>query len=79
MREEILKKIIHRAAPLFGMEESAITEATTFEECKAKSVHYSQITTYLEDEFEVEIPFMNFRRQKTFGEAADFVNELLED
>ena len=46
---------------------------------KTLDVHYSQITTYLEDELEVEIPLMNFRRQKTFGEAADFVNELLED
>jgi acyl carrier protein len=79
MREKILEKIIHRAAPLFGMEKAAITETTTFEECKAKSVHFSQITTYLEDEFEVEIPFMNFRRQKTFGEAADFVFDLLEN
>ena len=79
MREDILQKIIHRAAPLFGMAETGITEATTFEECKAKSVHFSQITTYLEDEFEIEIPYMNFRRQKSFGEAADYVKELLEE
>ena len=79
MREEILEKIIDRAAPLFGMEKDAITEDTTFAECNAKSAHISQITTYLEDEYDVEVPFMGFRRQKTFGEAADFVLELIED
>lgn len=79
MREEILQKIIDRAAPLFGMDKAAITEDTTFAECNAKSVHISQITTFLEDEYDIEIHFMNFRRQKTFGEAADYVLELLED
>ncbi|SCP98462.1 acyl carrier protein [Anaerobium acetethylicum] len=79
MREEILEKIIGRAAPIFGMDPADITEATKFEDCNAKSAHISQITTFLEDEFDIEIPFMNFRRQKTFGEAADFVQELIED
>lgn len=79
MREEILEKIIRRGATLFGMEPSAISESTTFAECNAKSSHISQITTYLEDEYDMEIPFMNFRRQKTFGEAADFVLDLIEN
>ncbi len=79
MREQILEKIIDRAAPIFGLEKSAISEDTTFAECNAKSAHFSQITTYLEDEFDVEIPFMGFRRQKTFGEAADFVFDIIED
>lgn len=79
MREEILAKIIERAAPLFGMDSASLGEDTTFEACNAKSVHYSQITTYLEDEYDVEIPFMSFRRKKTLGEAADYVLELVEE
>ena len=79
MREEIVEKIINRAATLFGMDKNAITQETTFAECNAKSAHISQITTYLEDEYDIEIPFMNFRRQKTFGEAADFVLDLIEN
>lgn len=79
MREEVLEKIIGRAASLFGMDEDMITQDTTFAECNAKSAHISQITTYLEDEYDMEIPFMNFRRQKTFGEAADFVADLIEN
>lgn len=79
-REEILEKLIERAAPLFGKTPEEMTEEMCFvEDLNAKSVHYSQITTYLEDEFDVEIPYMNFRRKKTIGEAADYVAELLEN
>lgn len=39
----------------------------------AKSVQYSQLTTFLEDEFDIEIPYMDFRRQATIGEAVDYV------
>ncbi|MCI8281602.1 MAG: acyl carrier protein [Lachnospiraceae bacterium] len=79
MREEILAKIIERGAPLWGADAASLNENTTFEEMNAKSVHYSQITTFLEDEYDVEIPFMNFRRKKTLGEAADYVLELVEE
>jgi len=78
MREEILAKIIERAAPIFGMDPASIHEDTTFASCNAKSVHISQITTFLENEYDIEVPFMGFRRQKTFGEAADFVLEQIE-
>ena len=78
-REEVKAKLIERAAPLFGKQADEMTEELLFvEDLKAKSVHYSQITTYLEDEFDVEIPYMNFRRQKTIGEAIDFVTDIIE-
>lgn len=74
IRKEIYDKMIKRAAPLFGMKPEEMTEETRFaEDCKAKSTHISQITTYLEDEFDTEIPFMSFRRQKTIGDAVDYV------
>ena len=76
---EILKKISQRAAPIWGVSEESLNPNTTFEEMKAKSAHISQITTYLEDEFDVEVPFMGFRRCKTLGEAAQFVAALLEE
>lgn len=79
MKEEILAKIIERGAPLWGVDGASLNGDTTFEEMNAKSVHYSQITTFLEDEYDVEIPFMNFRRKKTLGEAADYVLELVEE
>lgn len=79
-RDEVIAKIIERGAPLFGKKPEEMTEELRFnEDLAAKSVHISQITTYLEDEFDIEVPYMQFRRKKTIGEAADFVCELLEN
>jgi acyl carrier protein len=78
-RDEIFEMLVERAAPLFGKDKAEITEDMRFaEDLNAKSVHYSQITTYLEDKFDVEIPYMTFRRKKTIGEAVDYVLELTE-
>lgn len=76
-RSEIYAKLIERAAPLFGIQQENMTEDLRFEEdLKAKSVHYSQITTYLEYVFDIEIPYMTFRRKATIGEAVDYVLKL---
>lgn len=80
VRDEIYTKLVERAAPLFGKKPEEMNEELTFvEDLNAKSVHYSQITTYLEDAFDVEIPYMTFRRKKTIGEAVNYVEELLEN
>ncbi|MDO4571845.1 MAG: phosphopantetheine-binding protein [Clostridia bacterium] len=78
-REEIFAKMTERAAPLFGKKREEMTEDMRFEDLGAKSVHYSQITTYLEDAFDVEIPYMSFRRKQTIGEAVDYVLQLVEN
>jgi acyl carrier protein len=44
----------------------------------AKSVNFVRIISALEDEFDLEIPFMEFRRKKTIGEAISYVVQLLE-
>ena len=75
--EEILARIIERAAELYKRDPSEYSADTRFvEDLKAKSVNYVQIIAILEEEFDVQIPFMEFRRKKTFGEAAEFVAEL---
>jgi acyl carrier protein len=80
LRTEILRELVERAAPLFQKQPEEITEDMRFvEDFHAKSVHYSQITTYLEDKFNVEIPYMTFRRKATVGEAVDYVLELCEN
>jgi acyl carrier protein len=45
----------------------------------AKSVDIVRIISALEDEFELEIPFMEFRRKKTIGEAIDYLVGLYEN
>jgi acyl carrier protein len=78
LKDQILEKMIQRAAVLFKKEPSELSADTRFvEDLKAKSVNYVQIITVIMDEFDVEIPFMDFRRKKTLGEAAQFVAGLI--
>jgi len=77
MRDEILDLIKKSCATVFGVDEAALSESTTFESLDAKSANIVQITTALEDEFDAEVPFMAFRRSKTLGEAADYMVDLL--
>jgi acyl carrier protein len=77
LKEEILGKIIDRAAQLFKKSPGELGPETKWvEELKAKSVNYVQVIAVLEAEFDVQINFMEFRRKKTLGEAAEFVAQL---
>ena len=79
MREQVLEKIIERASEIWNIDKEKMEENTLFADMNPKSAHYSQMTTYLEDAFDIEVPYMNFKRCKTFGEAAEYVVELLEE
>ena len=77
VREEVLEKIIKRAAEVFKKDPSELSADTNFVvDLKAKSVNYVQVIAILEDAFDVQINFMEFRRKKTLGEAAEFVSQL---
>ncbi len=79
MREQILEAMIARAAEVFGLNASELSGSTHYDDdLKAKSGQIVQITTYLEDEYDVEIPYMEFRRKKTFDEAAAFIEQLID-
>lgn len=80
VREEALQKIIQRCCVLFGKNPEDLNENTRFiEDLGAKSGNVSQMTNFLEDEFDVEISFMEFRRRPTIGMAADYIEELCEE
>lgn len=76
LRSEAIEKIKERLTLLFGAGE--YNENTEFESLGMKSVNYTQLTTALEDHFDVEIPYMRFRKNKTIGEAADYIVQLIE-
>jgi acyl carrier protein len=77
LKEEVLEKIIERAAVLFKKDRTELSPETKWvEDLKAKSVNYVQVIAVLEAEFDVQINFMEFRRKKTLGETADFVAQL---
>ena len=63
VKEEALKKIMERCCVLFGKKMEDLNENTRF----------------IEDEFDVEISFMEFRRKATLGLAAEYIEELCEE
>lgn len=77
LREEILAKMIQRTAEVLKKDPAELTPDMRFiEDLKAKSVNMVQIITVLEDEFDVEIPYMQIRKKKSIGEAVDLIAEL---
>jgi acyl carrier protein len=76
LREEILQKLIERTAKVFKVDPSELQEDTNyFDDLKAKSVNMVQIITVMEDVYDVQLNYMQLRRQKTIGEVADFIAE----
>ncbi len=77
-REEVIELLIKTVNDLLGVDPAAMGENTRFkEDLGCGSANIVQITVALEDEYDVEVPYMAFNRCKTFGEAADFMSELL--
>jgi acyl carrier protein len=79
LKDEILQKIINRASEVFKKNPAELSESTNFEtDLKAKSVNIVQILTVLEAEYDVELNYMEFKRKRTLGEAAEFVVSLID-
>ncbi len=80
VREQVYEKIVERCCALFGKKPEEINENTRFiDDLGAKSGNVSQMTNFLEDEFDIEISFMEFRRRATVGMATDYITELCEE
>lgn len=77
IREEALDILVKKAASIFNFDPATLGAQTRFaEDLQAKSVNYIQLSAALEDEFDVEVPFMEFKRKATFGEAADYIASM---
>lgn len=78
LRDEVLEKIIEKASQLFAKAASALSAETDFNiDLSAKSVDLVKIIAVLEDEFGLDINFMEFRRKTRFGDAAEYVAGLM--
>jgi len=76
-RDEVIELLIKTVADLLGKDPSSMNENTSFkEDLGCGSANIVQITVALENEYDVEVPYMAFNRCKTFGEAADYMSEL---
>lgn len=77
-RDDVQQKIVEATAAVMQVDPNTLTADKRFEQdLGAKSVHLVQIIAALEDEYDVEVSFMKFRRAATIGQSADFVAELL--
>lgn len=79
INEEAIEALCNKAAALFGGQASDYSAETRFEEdLHCKSVNYVQFSAVLEDVFDTEVPYMEFVKLKTFGEAGEYMREKLE-
>lgn len=75
---EVVDILKGKAAEIFGADPAMLSADTRFiEDLHCKSVNIVQFASALEDEYEVEVPFMELNKKKTFGEAAALVDEKL--
>ena len=76
----VLEKVKLILSSQFDVDEDTITLDTDIaNDLGADSLDVVDLLMSLEDEFDVEIPFMQFRRKLTIGESVDYVCELLDE
>ncbi len=77
LRDEILELMIGKTTALLKKDEGSITGDTKFvEDLKVDSLDLVKIIATIEDEFDIEINFMEFKRRQTLLDAAIYVASL---
>jgi len=77
LEEKIADGVMKAIARIFRKDVSELSESTRFlEDLHAKSVNIVELIAVLQNEFQVEIPMMKARRQKTIGESIAFIIAL---
>lgn len=77
-REEVIELLVGKVKKLRpDIDAAALNAETRFkDDLGMKSSEIVKITVALEDEYDVEVPFMAFNRCVTFGDAADYMSEI---
>jgi acyl carrier protein len=78
LREEIEDVMLTAMVKVFEIPRERITYETSFlDDLKATSVQFFPIIAALEDEFDIEVQYQDFRRNgKTVKDAIDFIEKL---
>jgi acyl carrier protein len=78
LRKEIEEIMLTAMTKVFEIPREKITDETSFlDDLKATSVQFFPIIAALEDEFDIEIQYQDFRRNgKTVKDAIDFIEKL---
>ena len=78
IKEEVVQALAEKAALLFHVDASKLDENTRFtEDLGAKSTNIVQFSAMLEDKYDIEVSYMELVKCKTFGDAGDYMEELL--
>ncbi len=77
IEDRIAEGVMKAIAKIFRKDVSELSRNTRFlEDLHAKSVNIVELLAVLQNEFQIEIPMMKARRQKTIGESIDFIISL---
>lgn len=76
-----IKDTIYEAiAKTLNVDVSTLTDETNLvADLKAKSTNFVHIVSAIEKTYNLTVPFMQLRRQKTIGDMIEFVTELSEE
>ena len=78
VKEEVVEALVKKAAEVFHRDPAQLGADTSFiDDLEAKSVNFVQFSAMLEDLYDVEVPFMEFKRKKTFADAGKYIADLL--
>jgi acyl carrier protein len=79
LRSQVSAKMYEVVAAATNASIADLTDSTELiADLGAKSANLVRIISVLEEEFDLEIPFMQFRRKKSIGEAIEYVVQLAE-
>lgn len=79
IQEEVYEALAKKCAELFNKKaEDLGPETDLVEDLGAKSTNYVQISAMLEDMYDLEVPYMELKRKKTFAEIGDYINSLFD-
>ena len=78
VEKKVYDGVVEAVARIFRKDVSELTPNIRFlEDLNAKSINIVELIAVLQDQFQIEIPMMKVRRQKTIGEAVEFIAGLL--
>lgn len=78
MFDQALEAIMDYLAETKHISKDSMTKDSLFvEELNGKSLDYAHLSSFLEAEFDVDIPYMKFSKQKTLGEMAQYVADAI--
>ena len=72
--------LVNAIAEALGKDAAEITDDTNITvDFQATSVDFVHITKALEEAFDMTVPFMKFRRNKTVADMVEYLDELLDE